>query len=93
MKETSASACIEVVVTHPAETLTSIIVDVLRVPREEVADSLDMEETGTWDSLSHMQLIAALEEEFAVELTADEIVAMRSVGHIKDVLRDKSIEI
>lgn len=80
--------------THSAaDQLTNIIVDVLRVPRAEVADALDMEETGTWDSLSHMQLIAALEEEFNMELTADEIVAMRSVGQIKDVLRAKSIEI
>lgn len=76
-----------------ADQLTSIIVDVLRVPRSEVADALDMEETGTWDSLSHMQLIAALEEEFSMELTADEIVSMRSVGQIKNVLRAKSIEI
>lgn len=66
--------------------LSHIVVDVLRVNQEEVVDSLDMEETGTWDSLSHMQLIAALEEEFGIELTADEIVSMRSVGEIKRVL-------
>ena len=76
-----------------ADTLTTIIADVLRVPRAEIVDSLDMEETGTWDSLSHMQLIAALEEEFNMELTADEIVSMRSLGQIKDVLRAKSIDI
>lgn len=80
--------------TQPAaEQLTNLIVEVLRVPRADVADSLDMEETSTWDSLSHMQLIAALEEEFRLELTADEIIAMRSVGQIKDVLRAKSVEI
>lgn len=76
-----------------SENLTNIIADVLRVPRAEIVDSLDMEATGTWDSLSHMQLIAALEEEFNIELTADEIVAMRSVGEIKNVLRGKSIDI
>jgi acyl carrier protein len=37
-----------------------------------------------------MQLIAAIEDEFGLELTADEIIAMRSVGQIKDVLRAKS---
>lgn len=75
------------------ENLTNIIADILRIPREEISDSLDMEETGTWDSLSHMQLIAALEEEFNIELTAEEIVAMRSVGEIKHVLRARSIDI
>lgn len=76
-----------------SEQLTAIVADVLRVPRAEITDSLDMQDTGTWDSLSHMQLIAALEEEFGIELTADEIVSMRSVGQIKDVLRTKSVDI
>jgi acyl carrier protein len=78
--------CIGAFVSGIQERLTDIVVDVLRVKPEEIVDSLDMEETGTWDSLSHMQLIAAVEEEFGIELTADEIVAMRSVGEIKRVV-------
>jgi acyl carrier protein len=70
--------------------LTGLVADILRVPAADILDSLDMESTGTWDSLSHMQLIAAIEDEFALELTLDEIVAMRSVGQIKDVLRARS---
>jgi acyl carrier protein len=73
--------------------LTDIIVEVLRVPRADLTDDLDMEATSTWDSLSHMQLIAALEEEFGIELTADEIVAMRSVGRIREILREKSVAV
>jgi acyl carrier protein len=65
--------------------------EILRVPKAELRDDLDMESTGTWDSLSHMQLIAAIEDEYGIELTADEIVSMRSVGQIKDVLRSKNI--
>ena len=71
--------------------LSGLVASILRVPAADVVDSLDMESTGTWDSLSHMQLIAAIEDEFAIELTLDEIVAMRSVGQIKDVLRARSI--
>jgi acyl carrier protein len=78
--------CIGAFVAGIQERLTDIVVDILRVKPEEIVDSLDMDETGTWDSLSHMQLIAAVEEEFGIELTADEIVAMRSVGEIKRVL-------
>lgn len=76
-----------------SERLTRLIAEILRVPATGIVDSLDMQATGTWDSLSHIELIAALEEEFAVELTADEIVSMRSVGAIKSVLRGKSIAI
>lgn len=75
--------------TATSDRLTDLIVEVLRIPREDVVDTLDMEETSTWDSLSHMQLIASIEDEFGIELTADEIVAMRSVAQIKDVVHAK----
>lgn len=71
------------------ERLIAMISQILRLQPAEVVDSLDMESTGTWDSLSHMELIAAIEDDFSVDLTADEIVSMRSVADIKTVLRAK----
>ncbi len=93
MKERPTSACIGAKVTESTKSdrLIALIAEILRVPKAQVVDSLDMEATSTWDSLSHMQLIAAIEDEFAIELTADEIVAMRSVGQIKNVLHAKSV--
>jgi acyl carrier protein len=76
-----------------ADRLTQLIAEVLRVPAADIADTLDMAETSTWDSLSHMQLIAAIEDEYSIELTADEIVSMRSVGAIKSVLRARSVTV
>jgi len=73
--------------------LTKLIAQVLRLKPAEIVDSLDMEDAGTWDSLSHMELIASIEDAFGVELTADEIVAMRSVQQIKAVLRGKSVAV
>ena len=95
LKESDSSDCIEVDVTDSSENarLTGLVAEILRVPKAEIADSLDMEATSTWDSLSHMQLIAAIEDEFAIELTADDIVAMRSLGKIKEVLRTKSVSL
>lgn len=73
--------------------LTALASEILRVPRAEIHDGLDMESTGTWDSLSHMQLIAAIEDDFGIELTADEIVSMRSIGAVRDVLRTHSASV
>lgn len=67
--------------------LATLIAETLRIPGGAIEDDLDMENTGTWDSLSHMQLIAAIEDEFAIELTSDEIVTMRSLKQIRIVLR------
>lgn len=79
--------------TAEATKLTALISDILRVPTGEIVDSLDMQETSTWDSLSHMQLIAGIEDEFHIELTADDIVSMRSVGQIKNVLRTLGVSV
>jgi acyl carrier protein len=76
-----------------AARLRDLVAETLRIKPDDVTDEVDMEDTGTWDSLSHMELIAAIEDEFGVSLTADEIVSMRSVGSIKDVLRRKSVEL
>ena len=75
------------------ERLQSLIAEALRLPAESIVDSLDMQESGAWDSLTHMQLIAAIEDEFHIELTADEIVAMTSIAQIKSTLRKKAVEI
>jgi acyl carrier protein len=78
--------------TH-GERLLTILSDALRLPAGAVAEDLDMAATGTWDSLSHMQLIAGIEDEFSIELTSDDIVAMTSIGAIKRVLRERSVAV
>lgn len=43
-----------------------------------------------WDSLRHMNFILALEEEFGVMFSDDEIVAMRSLATVLDVVGKKA---
>lgn len=68
-----------------------VLADVLRMPVDKIRDDLAMTDVEAWDSLKHMELIVALEQAYAVELTFDEIVAMQSVGQIKRVLRERSL--
>ena len=54
--------------------------------RETTAD--DIEE---WDSLSHIQLIVALEKHFKVKFTTSEITSYKNVGQLAEgILRKKS---
>jgi acyl carrier protein len=66
--------------------LESLLADVLQIPIATVTDELSMKDLEAWDSLKHMELIATLENQLDIQLTFDEIVAMRSVGDIKRVL-------
>jgi acyl carrier protein len=42
-----------------------------------------------WDSVAHIQLMIAIEEEFGVQLTAAEMAAMTSVPAILKVLEGR----
>jgi acyl carrier protein len=67
------------------------VCEVLRLPSGAVTDSLTIAETENWDSLAHIELIAALETEFSVELSADDIVEMITYAKIRSVLGGKGV--
>lgn len=58
--------------------------DVLDQPELMLSPALTARDVESWDSLAHIQLIMALEREFAVKLKASEVVNSACVG---DLLR------
>lgn len=73
------------------KTLEQILAEVLQVPVSEITDELAMKDLDVWDSLKHMELIASLEQQLDLQLSFDEIVAMRSVGDIKRTLHARGV--
>lgn len=71
----------------------SIISRILRVPvvARDAASSPDTLKNS--DSLHHRQIVLALEEEFAVQFSVDEIGALQSVGTIVEILRERQASI
>ena len=67
----------------------NLLSEVLQMPASKITEDLAMKDVDAWDSLKHMELIVSLEQSFSIELSFDEILAMRSVGEIKRVLREK----
>ncbi len=49
----------------------------------EAATADDIEE---WDSLMHVTLISAVEDEFAIKFQMKEIVIMKNVGEMADII-------
>ena len=69
--------------------VTEVVARVMGVAPETINAESSPETLGVWDSLKHMSLILALEEEFAVSFSDDEVVRMSSVGDIADLLEKK----
>lgn len=71
--------------------LEELLAELLQIPVTKVTADLAMKDLDVWDSLKHMELIAALEQQFELQFTFEEIVSMRSVGDIKRVLSNKGV--
>lgn len=59
---------------------------VFEVPVEKIYDKSSPENIEAWDSLRHMNLVVALEEEFDIEFNDDEILLLVSFIDIKKLL-------
>lgn len=67
--------------------MEKLISEVFGIAVDAVSDELDFDSIGSWDSLTHMQLITALEDSYKIQFSGDEIADMRSVGAARAALR------
>ena len=69
-------------------TTDAIISKVLKIPESHLNDGLSTDDVDGWDSLTHMNLIATLEEELEILFTIEQISSMGTVGEIRQAIRD-----
>jgi acyl carrier protein len=66
-----------------------IISQLMNVPFEAVNELSSPENLEKWDSFQHMNLVLALEEEFGIRFTDEEIVRMGDARLIVEMLQQK----
>ena len=64
----------------------SILAEVLNLSESEISETSSISNISSWDSLSHMQIIADIESNYSIQLTGDDIVQMIDLKSIKLVL-------
>ncbi|MGC9402627.1 acyl carrier protein [Vibrio genomosp. F10 str. 9ZC157] len=70
------------------ERLTKILVSVFKIQVSESNKNLGMDEVASWDSLTHMDLIVEVENEFEIQLTGDNIADMISFDAIRKIVKE-----
>lgn len=63
--------------------------DVLDNDEIELSFDTTADDIEEWDSLSHIQLIVAVEKEFKVKFTSKEIMSWGNVGEMLDSILNK----
>lgn len=70
--------------------IREIMLLILKLGADELNEDTSLNDVERWDSLRHMSLISALEDEFDVEFSAQQIGKMNSLGRI---IREVSSEL
>jgi len=76
-----------------ADRLIVLFADELMVDADTLTEDSTPDNTENWDSLAAMRLVAAIEEEFDVILSTAEIMKMRSIAIVKEVLQGKGVDV
>jgi len=71
------------------ERVRHIIADLFNRSFEQVTSASSPDTLADWDSLQHLNIVLALEQEFALQFTPEEIEQMLSVELIADLTEEK----
>ena len=69
--------------------LKEIFIDVLDLDEVELTDATTANDIEEWDSLSHIQLIVAIEKNLGIKFTSLEIMKWKNVGEMVNTIEEK----
>ncbi len=67
-----------------------VISQVMGVSEEEISEESSPDTIEAWDSLNHMNLVFALEEEYSITFTDESIMQMIDVSSIIKTINDST---
>lgn len=68
-----------------------VLAEVFGVDPHDLDDASSPDTIATWDSLSHMTMLVALEGAYGVSVSPADAIAVRTVGEVKEMLRDHGV--
>jgi acyl carrier protein len=71
-----------------AQKVTQVLYNLFSAPSGSLTLESSPDTVEGWDSLQHLNLIVALEEEFGISFTETQMVEMLSVGLIVEILAE-----
>ncbi|MBK98433.1 MAG: acyl carrier protein [Balneola sp.] len=59
-------------------------------PDAQINEETCPKDIPEWDSLGHINIITAIEDEYDIEITTEKIVKLESVAHFKQIIEELS---
>ncbi len=73
------------------EKLTKVFAETFGIDEAQVA-GLKYQSIEQWDSVGHMTLVAAIEDEFGIEMDTDDIIDMSSFEKAQEIVAKYGVE-
>lgn len=70
------------------ERIKQVMSDLWGIPVSDIPDDATPESLSQWDSIRHLQFVMALEAEFQVRFTAEEMIELRSLASFERYLTE-----
>ena len=70
--------------------LNGVFQDIFDDPSLQVSDGMTAADVEGWDSLSHINLIVAVEKEFGIRMTTAEVRGLKNVGDFITLISAKA---
>ena len=74
------------------ERMKELIADQLSVDAATITEASSFKDDLGADSLDLFELVMALEDEYSVEIPADDLQKLLTVGDVKNYLKEKGVE-
>ena len=71
------------------EKLNNVFRDVFDDESIVVTDATTSNDIEDWDSLEHINLIVAVEQEFGMKFNMGEVTTMKNVGEMADIIENR----
>jgi len=69
--------------------LVEIVAELFDLEAAAVDAALTPEDVELWDSMNHLRLVSAVEEEFGIKLSMQEIESIRNLGILQALIEQR----
>lgn len=69
--------------------MEEIFTDIMDLKDIKLNDETSADDIEEWDSLSHIQIIVAIEKAFGIKFSSQEMITWKNVGDMVDCIQSK----
>ena len=70
--------------------LVDIVAELFDLEPAAVDDALTPEDVELWDSMNHLRLVSAVEQEFQIKLSMQEIESIHNLGALRALIEQRA---